>query len=86
MSPDPDPWTQLGRLAPPGWVVRRHAPRRWWVFRDQRFVAELGVLATGDQWWICPDGDPLPWARTHSTPQAAIEAFTTWWAATHPFE
>lgn len=67
-------------LAPPGWVVRRHSERRWWLFRDQRAVAEFGVLASGE-WWACPDGEALPWPTTYPTSAGAVAALTTWWTA-----
>lgn len=77
-APTPD----VGRLAPPGWVIRRHSDRRWWVFRDQRWVAEFGVSASGE-WWVCPDGEALPWATTYTNPAHAVSALTAWWHAIH---
>lgn len=84
MNVPSDPHRDVGRLAPPGWVIRRHAERQWWVFRDQRAVAQVGVMSTGE-WWVCPDGDPLPWGTTYSSAAEAVEALVRWWAHTHPF-
>jgi hypothetical protein len=48
-------------------------------------MAEVGVLGTGE-WWVCPDGDTLPWAATFPTLREAVGALATWWTHTHPFE
>ncbi|HEV2089149.1 MAG TPA: hypothetical protein VGR21_12625, partial [Cryptosporangiaceae bacterium] len=58
--------------------------RQWWVFRGDRVVAEVGVLGTGE-WWVCPEGEALPWSVTYPSAQAAMDALITWWGHTHPF-
>ena len=69
----------------PGWSLRRRSSRAWWVFRGDAWMAEVGVLGTGE-WWVCPDGDTLPWAATFPTLREAVGALATWWTHTHPFE
>jgi hypothetical protein len=66
------------------WWVRPEGRNRWWLFRADRWIAELGVLSTGE-WWICPDGEVLPWAETYGSRGAAVRAVVTWWLHTHPF-
>ncbi len=80
-----DPQLELDELVlPRGWAVRRHSERRWWVYRHDQVIAELGVLFSGD-WWVCPNDEGLPWARTHRSAAAAVEELVAWWQATRPF-
>ena len=71
----------------PGWHLSRRAERSWWVFRGARYVGEIGVLDAADteEWWVRPDGDPLPWAGTHASLREAVDALASWWEGTHPF-
>lgn len=83
-----EPEPNLSRLdvdSPPGWTIRRHGQRHWWLYRHQEVVAEIGVLSNGE-WWVCPDGEALPWATSYRTPNDAVRALTGWWEYTQPFE
>lgn len=68
----------------PGWSLHRRSARAWWAYRGGEWVAEVGVLATGE-WWVCPDGEVLPWAATYPSLREAVAAVATWRAHTHPF-
>lgn len=82
-EPEPDlAWLDVE--PPAGWSVRRHSQRRWWVYRHQDVVAEIGVFFTGE-WWAWPGGEALPWAASYRTPSEAVGALTDWWEHTHPF-
>lgn len=67
--------------APDGWHVRRQRERQWYLYHGERWVSELGVLTTGE-WWVCPDGEVLPWGRTFTTSTEAIDAVVRWWRFT----
>ena len=75
----------LEPVAPAGWRIRPSANRHWWLYRSDRWVAEFGVLGTGE-WWVCPTGEVLPWGTTFATAAAAIDAVVTWWMVTRPFD
>ena len=80
-----DPHLELDELVPPkGWGIRRHSEQRWWVWRDDQVVAELGVLYSGE-WWVCPDDEVLPWARTYGSAAGALAALVAWWQVTRPW-
>ncbi len=76
-----EPQYDLSALAPVGWTIRRHGKRRWWLYRDTRAVADFGVLYTGE-WWVLPNSETLPWARTYHTAAEAVDALVAWWRVT----
>lgn len=76
-----EPQYDLSALAPLGWTIRRHAERRWWLYRETQAVADFGVLYT-DEWWVLPDDEALPWAQTYNTAAEAVDALVKWWRVT----
>ena len=66
---------------PVPWTLRPDGRNRWSLFRDERYVAELGMLMTGE-WWACPAGEALPWPDTYASRGAVARTVVIWWIRT----
>ncbi len=44
----------------------------------------MGILFSGE-WWVCPDDEVLPWARTYRSAPEAVGGLVAWWQVTRPW-